>query len=318
MDQTLDEISRNISSPTNTLNKYAMNAKLSLWLFFLVEIFFNCTRNEAQNVAVNQIVTESKAVNTTYANRTVNFSRTDGTYTIDQVQADFGNTVGNWDTRNNTIINNEIRVRIPKNTVASTPKENALDGVGSICTFDIPKGSEYEMSYKIKFDANFKWIRGGKCGLGFRIGKGYTGCVSVDGGDGGSARVTWGNPNKKDNSGTDNPYFSPYMYHFDKTQDCGDSFGLKSIKLEKNKWYTVYMRVKSNTPNNKDGQVEIKIDGVTLINKNDVRWTTVTTDDRLIKRISWETFRGGKEDYWQSSTDDYIYYDDISWKKLAD
>lgn len=295
-----------------------MDIKLTPLLCIISIIFFNCKKDDSNSMPVNQTIDEPKKNNTTYASRTIDFNKTNGIYTQNMVQADFGNVAGRWDERNNMILDNEIRVRIPRNTVSSTPKEKAPDGVGSICTFDIPKGSEYEMSYRIKFDSNFQWVRGGKCGLGFRIGKGYTGCVSVEAGDGGSARIMWGNPNKKDNSGTDNPYFTPYMYHFDKMKDCGDSFDLKSIKIEKNKWYTVYLRVKANTANNKDGQVEIKIDGLTLINKNDVRWTTTLTEDRLINRISWETFRGGKDDYWQSTTDDFIYYDDIKWKKLAD
>lgn len=296
-----------------------MLQKITLFSISFSFIFFTCTKNiEEMTSQTDTLSADSVAVKSTFASRTIDFNKTNGIYTQNMVQADFGNLAGRWDERNNMILNNEIRVRIPKNTVASTPKENAPDGVGSLCNFDIPKGTEYEMSYRIKFDANFQWVRGGKCGLGFRIGKGYTGCVSVEGGDGGSARIMWGNPNKKDNSGTDNPYFTPYLYHFDKTNNCGDSFGLKSIKIEKNKWYTIYTRVKSNTANNKDGQIEIKIDGVTLINKNDVRWTTTTTDDRLIKRISWETFRGGSDEPWQSTTDDYIYYDDIKWKKLAD
>jgi hypothetical protein len=74
--------------------------------------------------------------------------------------------------------------------------------------------------------------------------------------------------------------------------------------------------VKSNTASNFDGQVFYSVDGVTLLSKNDIRWTT-NTSKRLIKLISFHTFRGGSDDYWGSTADGLIYYDEVTWNRIA-
>jgi hypothetical protein len=122
--------------------------------------------------------------------------------------------------------------------------------------------------------------------------------------------------NQKDNTGTDTPYFRPYVYYKDMPSQCGDSFGKQSKALVKNTWYTIKIRVKSNTASNFDGQVFYSVDGVTLLSKNDIRWTT-NTSKRLIKLISFHTFRGGSDDYWGSTADGLIYYDDVTWNRIA-
>jgi hypothetical protein len=46
-----------------------------------------------------------------------------------------------------------------------------------------------------------------------------------------------------------------------------------------------------------------------------MRWTT-NDAQRLIKNMSFHTFRGGSQSYWMSSTEGYIYYDDLVVTKI--
>ncbi|MCH5719633.1 hypothetical protein [Niabella hibiscisoli] len=64
------------------------------------------------------------------------------------------------------------------------------------------------------------------------------------------------------NSGT---YFRPYVYYKDMPEICGNSFGKQSKQLTTNTWYTIKIRVKSNTGSNTDGLVSYEVDGENLL-----------------------------------------------------
>lgn len=269
-----------------------------------------------KDVQPNEIIDEdaTTTARAVYASRTVNFTHSDGAYSKTTAASDMGDIIGNWQAGNVNISSNQVSVRIPANSISSVP---ANAGSGNTVQIDVPDGSEYELSFKIRFDSNFQWSRGGKAGFGFLIGDGFTGCNKADSGTGGSARIMWYNPgNQKDNSGTDKPYFRPYVYYKDMPEDCGNNFGKQSKQLAKNTWYTIKIRVKSNTGSNFDGQISYSVDGVDLLTKNDIRWTT-DTSKRLIKVITFHTFRGGSQDYWASTSDGLIYYDDLTWNRIA-
>lgn len=97
--------------------------------------------------------------------------------------------------------------------------------------------------------------------------------------------------------------------------DCGDDFGKRSKELKTDTWYTVKIRAKSNTGTNTDGSVSYEIDGQTLLSQA-IRWTT-NDDYRKIKYITFHTFRGGSQEYWETTTDGLIYYDDLTFTRIA-
>jgi hypothetical protein len=249
-----------------------------------------------------------KAVNTIYSSRSTGFTHADGSYSATTAQADMGEftSPGSWKANQADIYSNQARIRIPANTLSN----------GNIVNIDVSDGTEYELTFRVRFGPTFDWSRGGKTGFGFHIGNGFTGCNKADDGTGGTARLMWYNPNgtKTDNS-NDAPYFRPYVYYKDMPENCGNNFGKKSSTLAKNTWYTVKIRVKSNSGTSTNGSVFYSIDGVTLLSQS-IRWTT---DDnyRKIKNITFHTFRGGSEEYWQSSSDGLIYYDDLSYTRIA-
>ncbi|ADY52056.1 hypothetical protein Pedsa_1495 [Pseudopedobacter saltans DSM 12145] len=264
-------------------------------------LFSACKKNEAEFLVDND-ATQPRAI---YSSRTANFTRPDGTYTQAQAEADMGQLAsGTW--KNADIYSNQARIRIPANSLSN----------GNIVNIDVSDGTEYELSFKVRFGPNFDWSRGGKVGFGFHIGNGFTGCNKADDGTGGTARLMWYNPNgTKTNNSNDQPYFRPYVYYKDMPENCGNTFGKQSKTLAKNTWYTVKIRVKSNTGSSTNGSVLYQIDGVTLLSQS-IRWTTNDSYAK-IKSITFHTFRGGSDEYWQSSTDGLIYYDDLTYTRIS-
>ncbi|RPE12425.1 hypothetical protein EGT74_02420 [Chitinophaga lutea] len=229
-------------------------------------------------------------------------SYTHGTaYTQAQAEADFGNITG-WNSSRSMISNGNLRVTLLK---------DALGGAsGIIARTDISDGSEYQVSFSIRFHSAFDWSRGGKLGFGFLIGDGNTGGDPGWDGNGGSMRLMWYNNGSR-------VYFHPYVYYRDQPGEFGDNFG-KSYpatgSLNRGQTYQVQMYVKSNTGTSTNGRAKLVIDGVTVLDTA-IRWTT-NDSKRLIRNLSFHTFRGGSQAHWQSTTDGYIYYDDLVVTKI--
>ncbi|HYC27554.1 MAG TPA: hypothetical protein VEB42_02045 [Chitinophagaceae bacterium] len=237
-------------------------------------------------------------------------SRTNSTtYTQAQAEADFGNVIG-WNDSRAFITNGKDNT----NGCRVTLLPNALSGAGGMITdIDVSDGSAYEMDYDVKFHSQFHWSRGGKVGFGFKIGDGNTGCDPATDGNGGSLRLMWYSPN----SDPARVFFQPYVYHKDMAGTCGDTYTARypsSGALQKGVWYHVHMYIKSNTGTNRDGHAQILINGTPILD-TDIRWTTNDTK-RLVRRLTFHTFRGGSESYWTASTTDYIYYDNLTVNKI--
>jgi len=97
---------------------------------------------------------------------------------------------------------------------------------------------------------------------------------------------------------------------------CGDPFAKESKALNTNTWYSVKIKVKSNTGSNTDGLVSYEIDGVNLLTQK-IRWTS-NDAYRKIRYVTFHTFRGGSAEYWQATTDGDIFYDDVVFTRLAE
>ncbi|MDF2190401.1 polysaccharide lyase [Paraflavitalea sp. CAU 1676] len=223
-------------------------------------------------------------------------------YTTAQASADFGNISG-WNQGRSMISNGNLRV---------TLEPNALSGAGGIVSnIDVSDGSAYELDYDIRFHSAFDWSRGGKLGFGFAIGEGNAGGDPAWDGNGGTLRLMWYNNNGR-------VYFHPYVYYRDQPGQYGDNFGKSypsSGSLNKSQTYHVHMYIKSNTGSSTNGRAQIIIDGTTLLDIP-IRWTT-NDAQRLIRNVTFHTFRGGSQDYWMSSTVGYIYYDNLVVNKIS-
>ncbi|MDF2190402.1 polysaccharide lyase [Paraflavitalea sp. CAU 1676] len=244
---------------------------------------------------------EINAVNSSFSENWNSYAN-GSTYTTAQASADFGNISG-WNESRSMISNGNLRV---------TLEPNALSSAGGIIgNIDVSDGSAYELDFDIRFHSAFDWSRGGKLGFGFSVGEGNTGGDPGWDGNGGSLRLMWYNNGSR-------VYFHPYLYYKDQPDDFGDNFG-KSYpstgSLNKGQTYHVHMYIKSNTGTSTNGRAQIIIDGTTLLDIP-IRWTT-NDAQRLIKKVTFHTFRGGSEAHWMSSTTGYIYYDNLVVNKIS-
>jgi len=225
------------------------------------------------------------------------------TYTANNAATDFGNVTG-WVDSRGMISNGNLRITLLK---------NALSGAGGVvANIDISDGTAYEVDYDIRFHSQFDWSRGGKLGFGFSIGDGNTGGDPGWDGNGGSARLMW----YQTDAGR--VFFQPYVYFKDQSGQYGETFGKSypsSGSLNKGQTYHVHLYVKSNTGSNTNGHVQYVIDGTVVLDQ-DIRWTT-NDSKRLIKGLTFHTFRGGSQDYWESATDGYIYYDNLKVHRIS-
>lgn len=243
-------------------------------------------------------------INAIFSTWSVNWNNyPDGTYSSASASADFGNVSG-WNASRAWISNGNCRITLLK---------NALSGAGGVvANIDISDGSAYEVDYDIRFHSQFDWSRGGKVGFGFSVGDGNTGGDPGWDGNGGSLRLMW----YRTDAGR--VFFQPYVYYRDQPGEFGDTFGASypsSGSISKGTTYHVHMYIKSNTGSNTNGHVQIVINGTVLLDR-DIRWTT-NDGKRLVRNLTFHTFRGGSQSYWQSPTDGYIYYDNLSVHKIS-
>jgi hypothetical protein len=257
--------------------------------------------NDQQQQDATGATAHTEAINSTFSVNWNNYA--DGVYTSAQAAADFGNISG-WNDSRTWISGGNCRIKL---------LANALSGAGGVIgNIDVSDGSAYELDYDVRFHSQFDFSRGGKIGFGFLVGDGNTGGDPGWDGNGGSLRLMW----YQTDAGR--VFFQPYIYYKDQPGDYGDTFGKSypsSGSLNKGQTYHVHVYIKSNTGSNTDGRAQIVIDGTTVLDQA-IRWTT-NDSKRLIKQVSFHTFRGGSQTYWQSSTDGYIYYDNLSVHKIS-
>lgn len=283
--------------------------------FFLLTWLQGCSSDVDLNHTENTVPASNDAgiantgesnltAGTSYGTRTINWdSHAHDAYSLDEAVADFGNIAFGWQEEKAFNSSGTCRIKLLKNSLSAD--------CGMISKIAVSPGNEYEMQFDVKFHSAFDWSRGGKVGFGFSIGDGFSGCNPAWSGDGGTFRLVW---YQDDN---ENVYFRPYVYYKDQPEECGDSFGKKypaTGNLVKGHWYTVKLYVKSNTGTQSNGRIKLTIDDTVVLDQA-IRWTT-NDNKRMINAIYFSTFRGGSQAYWQSETDGYIYFDNLTWKKL--
>lgn len=156
-----------------------------------------------------------------------------------------------------------------------------------------------QLSYKVKFDEDFEFVRGGKLhGLGG--GKSTTGCKKQSK-DGWSVRIMW----TKDGE----PLL--YVYDQNRTRNCGNNFNIaKDFRFKRNVWHLVTLEVKLNSaPNKKDGWAQLTIDGELLLRQENLQLSGAK--DVLIDTFLFSTFHGGNTPNWSPSKKVYAAFDDF-------
>ena len=197
---------------------------------------------------------------------------------------------------------------------------------GAQWKLDFDQGYEaVELEYRIKFRAGFDFVRGGKL-PGLIGGEGNVGGNKPDGTDGFSARMMWrtngsGGSNltsdTNNTGGANQANIVQYVYHPDSPDpngfgedfdwDDGPSGDWKFF--EPDRWYHLRHRVVMNTPGQHDGVVQAWLDGVQVLDRNDVRFRDIGSIE--IDQMYFSTFFGGGSQIWATSKDEVAYFDDF-------
>lgn len=225
----------------------------------------------------------------------VDFNIPDGLYTSVDFSDDFGELEGYSSTerRRTWIENNSLKTTLIANKAASAS--------GLVARSILSDSYEtLTMEYRLKFQKGFDWSRGGKL-PGFSGGDGNTGKDKADDGKGWSVRLMW----------RENGKLIPYVYHYNQPKTYGDKFNVSALThFEADRWYHIKIKTVVNTAANRDGILEIDVDGKRLFTKTNICYAT-EDGKREINQIRWAIFRGGSDETWFSDKEQHIYFDDI-------
>ena len=164
----------------------------------------------------------------------------------------------------------------------------------------IQLGQSYEelfLSYRVRFEEGFDFVRGGKL-PGLFGGRGNAGGQVPDGTDGWSGRMMW----REEGEATQ------YLYHPDQPGMYGEFFWWER-RFEPGTWHTVEHHFTMNTPGEHDGTLRTWFDGEDALRVDRLRFRDTATFG--IGGLRVETYFGGGDDTWNSTKDEYIYFDDF-------
>lgn len=184
--------------------------------------------------------------------------------------------------------NKFVRVLLPKGEVG------APDG-GTTWRRRFSETMEATLEYKVRFEPNFEWTKGGKI-------PGLTGGNSPTGGNdasnGFSSRYMW-----QTNGG-----LILYLYHARMGAKYGEAFSLG--KLTQGKWYTLKQRIRMNTPGQQDGALQVWVDGVLKLDRSDMEWRLAGKTWK-IDSLLFTAFHGGNNAEYTPNRDNLIDFDDF-------
>lgn len=208
------------------------------------------------------------------------------------------------------------------------------DRTGAQWHFRFDQGFEaVELEYRLKFEAGFDFVRGGKL-PGLAGGAANSGGRRPNGTDGFSARMHWrtnrssGSPLSSNE--TDRANIAQYVYHPDQTTNDGvngddldwdDGPSGEWKVFESGRWYHVRHRIIMNTPGSnggqglRDGVVQAWLDGVQVLDVDNLRFRDVAS--LQIDELFFSTFFGGGSNSWATSKDEVAFFDDFKITELG-
>jgi hypothetical protein len=166
----------------------------------------------------------------------------------------------------------------------------------------IKGGPEVWLSYRVYFEPEWEWVRGGKL-PGLAGGTYPSGGQSDD--NGFSARLMW----------RENGKMCVYAYHHDRPGPYGQDFYLvepdgSPWHAPVGRWFTITERIKVNTDGSTyDGEVQVWIDSEQKLHETGLRWrknTSYTADTFL-----YSSFYGGSDPTWAPTKTTYAQFDDF-------
>ena len=161
----------------------------------------------------------------------------------------------------------------------------------------IPPAKETLLEYRIRFDGNYDFSRGGKI-PGLAGGSAPTGCVSTNG-SGFSARMMW----------RENGRLIGYVYDNNQSSACGAAIEA-GFSFKANQWYTLKERVKLNTGRTGNGVLQVWVDDRMVINRSNLAYMNEGPDAK-IDWLLFHSFYGGSTADWAPSRNTSISFAEI-------
>lgn len=157
--------------------------------------------------------------------------------------------------------------------------------------------SHVRLRYRLRFPADFQFVRGGKL-PGLFGGRGNSGGDIPNGTDGFSFRLMW----------LDGGKGRVYAY-LPTSQTYGTPLFERKIQFQRGKWHRVTQELHLNTPGFSDGYVRMWIDGEFLGAQTGLMIRTV--DSLKIEGVFFDVFYGGNDDSWAPTGENFIDFADF-------
>ena len=189
-----------------------------------------------------------------------------------------------------------LRVTYPANVFGP-------EGGGVQFIVPLPKSyTELYCSYRVRFDADFDFVKGGKL-PGLSGGTSDTGGTKPNGMDGWSGRMMWRDADGK---------AVQYVYYPDQASTFADDFPWTASgqdRFGKGQWHTVEHHVVMNTPGNHDGLIEGYFDGKWAMQHKALRFRDTLKFG--IDDFYFSTFYGGSTQDWAPTAAHHAFFDDF-------
>lgn len=174
---------------------------------------------------------------------------------------------------------------------------------GAQWKFPTTKCDELFLKYRLKFEDNFDFAKGGKL-PGLAGGTANSGGIIPTGYDGWSARMMF----------WDNGKISFYVYCANQSGKWGERLYLKdsvgdTLKLTRGNWYTITQHIVMNTPGLKNGIIQGWVNGKEVFYTDTIVFRK--TDELKIDQILFSVFMGGDDKSWAPKRNQYLCFDDI-------
>ena len=220
-----------------------------------------------------------------------------GAYTAQALRRDWrglewANLLGRAEIVGDAQQGNVLRVSYPQGGVGPSQ-------TGGQFVVNIPPADEYTLTYKVRFEEGFDFRLGGKLPGLTSGGSKYTGGRHPDDGDGWSARFMW----REDGAA------EVYLYYVDMQTQWGEQLPLQGVVLEPGKWIELKQRIRINSPDGSDAQIQAWVDGKLVMEKSGFRLRL--GDQGQIDSFYFSTFHGGNTEEWGPLNDSFVRFDDF-------
>ncbi|KAG7091566.1 hypothetical protein E1B28_010591 [Marasmius oreades] len=185
---------------------------------------------------------------------------------------------------------------------------------------DFVSGQEVLMSYRVMFQNDWEWVKGGKLpgifggvgDLAYKCsgGRQENRCKCFD------VRLMW----RQNGTGELYTYLPPTENNKKQllavppvsraNNDYGFSVGRGSFTFVKGTWVCIALRLKMNTVGEEDGELELWINGHSVISIQ--RLSFRDSEMATIKGMHFQTFFGGHTEDWASPKDQRAWFADIT------